>query len=1178
MRSLKNHLVVLTVLLLVGVSVPALAQEGGVGGITGTVSDPTGAVIPDMTVTATHEGTGISRQAVTGGTGIYLLTTLQIGEYTVRVTAPGFKTYEATDVRVVSSETVPFDIQLEVGDVTETVTVEATIATLDTTTETVGTTRTVEEIERLPIPLVGNSSRSAISLYRTVAGVNFQPLESGGQDFMVFSRSQVNGGMSGTFGYQIDGVEAGTGEAESAEDFISPMPEAIAEFRIEANADSTTGFNGGVSVQMTTKSGTNEFHGSVFWYNRNDFVGSRNVFNQSGETAPDKQNDAGFVVGGPIIKNKTFFFTAFDIYRFRQAAVSTSGTAFSTTTLATQLMRQGDFSELLTRDDGDPRPIFDPLTTRSSTGPGGDLVFTRTMFPGNVIPSSRLSSISQTLQTKIDPPNRAGTVQNWQGQADITMVDIDKWLGKIDHHINENHRFSISYEATITPFLPEVSGQSGHSFIAGGPGYLAPEVDTGFIDDRDSYRYRFNYMWTVSPTMLFTFRGGMTRNPDRILEAFPFGEGVPREQFGCDAGWRGPFTCEAPRVNPEGFAGFGPPFNLDFILVLSQKTPFNVNLSWFKGSHNLKFGVDAWFLPFGWTNTIGRTGEFNFTNRMTGQPGDPSTGSGWASYMLGEVDSASITSPVDGRGRADAWAIYFQDQWRMTPKLTLTAGLRWNYFTPYSELQDKISTFDPNLPNPGAAGFLGGLSVYGDGPGRNGLRTVNEKFYKAFSPHFGFAYSLDPKTVIRASYSLTFAPHFQKYFGSIGPEVPTTGFNATLTDSEKDNGLTPAFNWEQGWQLTFPEFPEIDPALVNGSGITLIDRSESVPAYSQNISFEIGRELPHQISIRTAYVGNLSRRLATSSGADLNSIPLSLLSLGSLLNADISSPAAQAAGIPLPYQGFSGSVAQGLRPFPQYTGIGVYGAQFGSSTYHSLQTNFQKRSGDWTFLVAYTISKQISNNNFPGFIGFGGVTRQHPEVMNTARALLQKDRPQILAVSWVYDLPFGRGKKFLGGASRGLNYLLGGWRLSSIQNYMSGIPIRVSSGQSIPGGFGGIWPVRAGGPLQANSCGNVDPNSSGGDRFYLNSGAFTAAAPFTLGDTSLLPNQRQCAILQENVQLEKFFEITEDVRVHLGTLWQNALNRHWWTGLNTNTSSADYGRFGSASPPRNIMFYLKVEF
>jgi hypothetical protein len=1180
MSNQKTYMVVLTVLLLVGLSVPALAQVGGVGSITGSIADPTGAVIPDTTVTATHQATGISRQAVTGGTGIYLFSNMQIGEYTLRVSATGFKAYEATDVRAVSSETTPFDIQLQVGDVTETVTIEATIATLDHTTETVGTTRTIEEIERLPIPLVGQSSRSAVSLYRTMSGVSFQPLQSGGQDFITFSRAQINGSMAGTFGYSIDGVEAGMGEAESASDFMSPMPESVEEFRIEANSDVSTGFNGGVAAILTTKSGSNEFHGSVQHYMRNEAVGARSFFDQSGETAPDKQNEGSFVVGGPIIKNKTFFFTGLSIYRFRQAAVSVSGTAFSTTTLPTQLMRQGDFSELLTEQN---RPIFDPLTTTSSTGPGGEIVFTRTMFPGNVIPSGRLSPISQFLQTAIDPPNRPGTVQNWQGQADITQVDLDKWLGKIDHHFNENHRFSISYEATITPFLPEVSGQSGHSFIAGGPGYLAPEVDTGFIDDRDSYRYRFNYMWTVSPTMLFTFRGGVTRNPNALLDSYPFGGS--RETFGCDAGWAGPFNCETPNITPEGFASFGATFNLDFVNPRSQKTPVNVNLSWIKGSHNLKFGVDAWFLPFSFIDNRGRMGAFSFTNRITGQPGDPLTGSGWASYLLGEVDNANITSPVDGRGRSDAWGIYFQDQWRMTPKFTLTVGLRWNYFTPYSELQDKIGTFDPNLPNPGADGFLGALSIYGDGPGRNGLHTVNESFYKAFSPHFGFAYSLDPKTVIRASYSLTFAPHFQKYYGPRKPEVPSTGFNATLLAPNLDGGLTSAFNWGNGWPTVIPQFPQTDPALVNGSAITLIDRGEKVPAYSQNLSFEIGRELPNQISIRTAYVGNLSRRLATSYGGQfstptqtINSMPLAHLSLGSLLNADIDSPEAIGAGVPKPYPSFTGSVAQALRPFPQYQDIGVFGAQLGNSSYHSLQTNFQKRSGDLTFLVAYTISKQISNTDFPGFIGYGRQVRQHPAVMNTARALDQRDRPQMLALSWVYDLPFGKGKKFVSGASRGLDYLVGGWRLSAIHNYMSGTPVRVSSSQTIPGGFQAIWPNRAGGGLVANGCGDQDPNSTGGDRFFLNSGAFTQAAPFTLGDTATLPTVRNCAILQENVQLEKFFPITENVRVHVGTLWQQALNRHWWSGLNTNTSSADYGRHGGVSPPRNITFYLKVEF
>ena len=474
MRDLRNIRLVLITLLAVGLAAPTLAQDTGEGRITGTVTDPTGAVIPDVTITATHDDTGVPRQAVSSGTGVYNFTRLQIGEYTVTVSATGFKTFERVGIRVFSGETVPLDVQLEVGDITETVTVEAATPTLDTSTETVGTTRSVEEISRMPIPLVGNSSRAAISLYRTLPGVNFQPLESGGQDFMVFSRAQVNGSMAGQSAYKIDGLEAGSGDAENAADFISPSPEAVEELRIVANADASSGFNGGVAVEMTMKSGTNDFHGTLYHYIRNGAVGAREFFDTSGEAAPDRQNNGGFAIGGPIIKNKTFFFTSLDIYRFRQPAFSTTGTTIATVTLPTQLMRGGDFSELIPSQN---RPIFDPLSSQSD-GMGG---FTRTMFPNNVIPSGRLSSISQRMQQGVSLPNKPGTVNNWVGQPEITSIDLDKFLAKADHHINENHRFNFSYEASVPWFLPEISGLSGHSFIAGGANYLEPELDSGFI-------------------------------------------------------------------------------------------------------------------------------------------------------------------------------------------------------------------------------------------------------------------------------------------------------------------------------------------------------------------------------------------------------------------------------------------------------------------------------------------------------------------------------------------------------------------------------------------------------------------------------------------------------------------------------------------------------------------------
>ena len=1175
MRDLRNIRLVLIVLLAVGLAGPGLAQDTGEGRITGTVTDPTGAVIPEVTITATHDGTGVPRQAVSSGTGVYNFTRLQIGEYTVSVAATGFKTFERVGIRVFSGETVPLDIQLEVGDITETVTVEAATPTLDTTTETVGTTRSSEEISRLPLPLVGNSSRAAISLYRTLPGVNFEPLESGGQDFMVFSRSNVNGSMAGQSGYKIDGVEAGSGDPENAADFISPNPETVEEIRIVANADAASGFNGGVAVEMTMKSGTNDFHGALYHYLRNGATSARDFFDTSGESSPDKQNNGGVVVGGPIIKNKTFFFASLDIYRFRQPVFSSTGQTVEITTLPTSLMRGGDFSELLTRPaaEGPPRPIYDPLSSRSDRMGG----FTRDQFPNNTIPSARLSGISRSMQEKMDLPNGPGTVNNWTGLREDTLIDIDKPTFKVDHHINENHRFSFSYEASVPWFLGDVSGKSGHSFIAGGTSYLDEELDTGFIDDRDMYRYRFNYLWTASPSTLVTFRAGITRSPDRFIDAWP--NVGPRLEFGCQIGIPSPNTvgsnrCTTPQASIEGFAGMGT--NRGRTNTKNTKIPTGIGVNMYKGSHNLKFGVDAWFIPQGLI-TGGGGGRYNFTERITGLPGDPSTGAGYASFLLGEVDTGTVTSDTDTNEYSAAWAYYVQDQWRLSNKWTVTAGLRWNIFQPLRAKQGKIGAFNPTIPNPGADGFLGGIEFYGDGPGRNGLRNINDTYYKAFSPHFGLAYRLDPKTVIRASYSLSVLPFWTKPTF----QIPTPGWNTTLNAQTLDSGITPAFNWDNPFPLSFPtEFPILDPGIANGSSVRVIDRSENIPAYSQNLSFEIGRELPRGTSFRVAYVGNLSRRMVTRNGAGINGMPLQFLSMGDLLNADIDSQAAIDAGIPKPYPSYTGSVAQALRPFPQFQNIFVFGAQMGSSTYHALQMNLQKRTGDLSFLISHTISKQIANTDYPGWTGQGSVTRQHPHVLNLSKEVLRKDRPHILAISWAYDLPFGSGKKYMSGATGALNHLVGGWRLSAIQNYMSGNPLRVFSSQSVPGGFSRIWPVKVPGvPAQIGDCGSFNPGVPGRDR-YLNSDAFVSAAPFTIGDTSQLPTVRDCAVLQENIQLQKNMRITERWTVSFGTLWQNALNRHFfpWRRIQRNINNAAFGKWTAASPPRNIMFFMRVEF
>lgn len=999
---------------------------------------------------------------------------------------------------------------------------------------------------------------------------------------MSVSRSQINGSMAGTWGYQIDGVEAGMGEAESGSDFISPIPEAIEEFNLSANTEPSSGYNGGVSINMTMKSGTNQLHGSVFEYMRNSALNARTFFDTSGKASSERQNDFGFVVGGPVWipkvydgRNRTFFFTTMDIFRWR------SSPAGNIATVATPLMRQGNFSEVLGAQIGTDalgRPIrqgqiYDPKTTRSD-GRGG---FIRDPFPGNIIPADRISSISKAFQELQAFPTRPGTQLNWVGTNKPILVDKDQWTLKLDHIINERHRVSFSYEATIPWFLPSVSGKSGHSYIDNGAGYLLnPAVSNGFIDDRDSYRYRFNYTWTATHDLLFSLRAGITRNPNRELSRYPFSG--PGSTFARDIGLRGTLDPHSPAVNIEGGQGF--PVTFNYVLLASQKTPINADVSWIKGSHNFKFGADLILLPFT-TVTNNTHGTFNFQDRETGLPGFAATGSGRASFMLGEVDNASVASRVDVRANSGAWGFFWQDRWRMTPKLTLTYGVRWNIYIPMTELQDKISTFDPTLPNPGAGGRLGALSIYGSGTGRNGLRSVSDYYYKALGPHFGFAYALNPKTVVRGSYALSYGPAWQKWYGSNGPTTPTAGFGAVLTATTLDNGVTPAFNWQNGFPLPFPTFPILNPALQNGSSLGYVDRSENRPPTSQNIGLEVARELPGQMSIRVGYVANLSHRLPGNGLVDLNALDLKYLSLGSLLNANINSAAAQAAGIAVPYPGFNGSVAQALRPYPQYLDIPMLGAQVGVSTYHALQANFTKRVGQGlTFLVAYTFSKNLSNLNFPGFTGFGRTVNQHPAVRRSAKALLDKDRPQLLNVSWSYDLPVGKGKRYLSGAKGALNQVLGGWRLSAIQNYESGDPIRVTSRATIPGGFSGIWPNYVpGAVVQQTSCSDYNPGDPTRN-VRLNINAFTTPAPFTLGNFSRPPNVRNCAFMDEALGIEKRFPIREQFAINFGSSIQNVFNRHsFWAAPGGDIGNpAAFGRHTSTSPPRSIQFYLKVTF
>lgn len=342
----------------------SLRGQTNVGNVVGTVTDPSGAVIPSARVVLVNQGTNLTHETVTNSAGSYAIRSLPVGRYNLTVTVTGFQTFQKLEIPVVSGETVTVDVQLVVGQTTETMTVTEATPLLDTTTANEATSRTNQEIESLPITLYGNSSRSAIALAKTFTGVSYDPAESGGQEFMVMGRAMINGVPDGEWSYNIDGVDGAVGTAEREHDMQAPTPDMIQEVRITANSDVSEPFNPGVSVNLTEKSGTNDLHGSLYQYMRNTSLDARQFFLQY--RPQDNQNNAGFAIGGPVVipkvyngKNKTFFFANWDVYRYRATVAGVQAAIFGS--VATSLMRQGNFSELLGPQVGtDPlgRPIL----------------------------------------------------------------------------------------------------------------------------------------------------------------------------------------------------------------------------------------------------------------------------------------------------------------------------------------------------------------------------------------------------------------------------------------------------------------------------------------------------------------------------------------------------------------------------------------------------------------------------------------------------------------------------------------------------------------------------------------------------------------------------------------------------------------------------------------------------
>lgn len=1103
------------------------------GAIRGVVTDPTGAVIIGVEVGTVNLETGTEYSTRTTEAGVYFLGNLPVGNYRVEAEMEGFRRFVQEPVNVATATTTPVRITLELGDVTQTLTVEASAAPLlQTDNSEVSTVMERKLMIDLPLDL-GSPTSDGSGRRQVETFIFLTPGITGNQWSKHFLGSPAHTSQA-----IIDGVPHALQESPGLTSRTAPPYEAVEEFKVSTTmypAEQGRGFG---IANYTLKSGTNEFHGAGFWFLRNDKLEASGFFNPTRPVV--RQNEFGGTIGGPIVKNKTFFFGSFQGFRRRGGAAERG-----LQTIPTLDFREGDFSALR-EPDGDLIPIFDPSTTRPD-GQGG---FVRDPFPGNRIPAGRQSRVAQALFDQMPAPDGPGIVENWVNRSG-GPADDDTWSVKIDH--NEGpHRISGSWwwvnfdENSFSPWGDSILDNSfARTFTGGG--------------------IRVNWDWVATPTLLNHFGWGLsTSDKDRLANRPVDGNILNVPNIPQD-------VEEFPGFNFTGYlnlgsTGSGPDITRDDAIV------FTDTVSWTKGKHQIKFGGEYWDQRFSRFDARQRAGVFDFNNLSTSQPNSPNVnryGDSVASLLVGDVFSSNrLVNPTEAIYDTRYMAFFFEDKIQLTPKLTFTAGLRYDLPWPIDARDDIVSAIDPTLPNPAADG-LPGAHVFGN----DAVKPELDK--DEWGPRLALAYSLNEKTVIRAGFGIIYAQSNALVSGmELGGNSLIAGFIDRSQPRSLDEGVTPAFELDNGPPPFEGTLPNFDPGIKVGDVADWINPGGGQAAYTTNYNFTIQRQFPWNIFTDIAYVGVKGTNLPAGL-RNFNQTPSRFLSLGSTLQADINSPEAAAAGIAPPFPGFQGSVAQALRPFPQFIDVVTHADPIGNHTYHSLQLKLQRRFSDGLgFLVSYTLSKNISDTN-----GFAWANFANSALDDANRGLEKSISPldvtQNLVTNWIYELP---GKNLTGAKGK----LLKGWQLGVTTTFRTGPPISIGGGVPLPIFGGGNRPSRVAGVERRTAVGkgDIDPAQD----LFLDVGAFSAGTPFTFGDVGRTePDIRGFSFWNENVTLLKrtyIPSISEQFNIEFRAQFFNLFNRTVFGNIQTNVNSPqNFGRVqGQVNEPRSVQFGLRVNF
>ena len=1132
-----------------------LAQIGGTGSIQGTVFDATGAIVPGAAIAATHVGTGVKTARKTTAAGFYLISPLQAGQYTVTVVANGFQTLVQEKVPVDALSSTGLNPVLQVGVASQQVTITDTPPSLNTTDASLGETLRNEVYTALPLAM-GNAPRDPTAFVSLLPGVQ----AGAGNTF-----GNVLGGQSNSGDVYVEGMPATNTvlEGEIRNLSLGVSVEAIDQFQLET-AGAAVMYQGQGAANFVLKSGTNKFHGAAYEYFRNTVLDARGFF---ARTRPaEHQNEFGFNLGGPIKRNKIFFFGGYDGYRFR------TGTAPNFVTIPSAAQRGGDFSGL-------PVAIYDPQTTSCAAPP-----CTRLAFPGNVIPVSRISGISKFFQQYLPATTNAALQNNYLGSVPVGFNN-DNTTNKVDWNVNDKNRlfgfFSRGHRAQSTPYR--------------GGNIPLPYTDTRIVDEIPTTA-QLRHTYVVNPNLLNQIGLGFSRLWVPITNATIDGD------YPNKAGLKGLPVGEAASSFPE-IAFAGPNAISGWRAVNSRAFTEAVygytlqdNVQWTHGKHAVTVGLQYQRLGANEkTNAYGSLATWNFSNTQTAgfdARGTllTATGNSYAAYLLGQVNGANVTedSVVGTGARYRDWAYWVQDNFKVSSKLTLNLGLRHDIWSPYKEVLDRMSFFNPDLPNPAIGGYRGALQFAGSGPNSCNCSTNVKTNKKLFGPRLGLAYSVNNKTVIRAGYAMMYT-----HRGAVGGRgggrtgTGTLGFSASPSFTSLDGGISSAFNWDNGVP-SYQKAPFFEPTLntgftttnPSGGGMTFGDPDiGGHPPVFQNWNFGLQRAVTQSLTVGLSYVGSNAHFLG-GGGRSIWSGQMDpkYLKLGNLLLQQYSAATltqAQAAfpEIKLPYANFRGTISQMLRPFPQFSGISDLWGDVANSNYNSFQLSASHRmSRGITFNFNYTMSKAFDDT--------AGTRSAYNWVTEKAQAI---DPTHVVNALVVFKLPFGKGQHWLVG-NPVAEKLVSDWQLSGITTYRSGSgfgTIAASCNTPNAGSCYADYNPTFSGPVRINGDYGTGDLTAANAPAFLDKNAFVSPAAFTYGNTprTLVYALRNPSSSNQNLSLRREFTLHEGLKLAFQADAFNIFNWVRFSGPNLNITSAAFGKITAQSnAPRVVQFNARITF